>query len=310
MSQITRIRTILIALVLAALCFTSAACDTMAKRTLIAREGKGYLERVGSQLVLHIKGSPAEMGHQQGVLLRDHIKAMLENIRNASKDSLGAAADLSNLMFDSVWSQEVKYIPARYVEEMRAVADGAGVDFNILRRANTIPEFFHCSGFAVFGKATTDGTLYHGRILDYGVEVGLQDHPVVIIAEPDGYCPFVNVSYAGFIGSVTGMNLNQLAFGEMGGGGQGKWDGTPMSFLMRRGLEEAKTLDQAKAIFSDSKRTCEYYYVISDAKIPGAVGVSATPEHIEFVGPNEAKGPLNVPIQDVVALSRGSVTHC
>ena len=46
--------------------------------------------------------------------------------------------------------------------------------------------------------------------------------------EREGARRIVNVSYAGFIGSVTGMNEKQVAIGEMGGGGQGKWDGTPM----------------------------------------------------------------------------------
>lgn len=57
----------------------------------------------------------------------------------------------------------------------------------------------------------------------------LQDHAVLMIVEPEGQLPFVNVSYAGFIGSVTGMNLEQLSTGEMGGGGVGQWDGIPMS---------------------------------------------------------------------------------
>jgi hypothetical protein len=51
--------------------------------------------------------------------------------------------------------------------------------------------------------ATADGTLYHGRVLDYGVDLRLQEHAVLIVAEPTGGIPFVNVSYAGFIGSTA-----------------------------------------------------------------------------------------------------------
>ncbi|HET6879178.1 MAG TPA: hypothetical protein VFI31_03420, partial [Pirellulales bacterium] len=59
----------------------------------------------------------------------------------------------------------------------------------------------------------------------------------------------VNVTYSGFIGSVTGMNAEHVSVGEMGGGGRGHWGGTPMAFLVRRVLEEAETLDEAVAIF-------------------------------------------------------------
>lgn len=303
MRRISRIL-IIIALML---CTAAAFCGSMQQRTLIAREGNGYLERVGeTQLVLHVKGTPREMGYQHGVLLKDHIRQMVETLHSKIAE-MSDVPDIgtANMMFDTVWRKQLPYMPQRFIDEMKGLAEGCGLPFNEIRRANTIPEFFHCSGFAVFGGATVDGTLYHGRVLDYGVSLGYQDHAVVTIAEPDGYIPFVTVGYSGFIGSVTGMNLHGVAFGEMGGKGQGKWDGAPMSFLMRRGMEEAETLDEAKSIFRDTKRTCEYFYVISDSKIPSAVGVSAVPEKIDFVGPNESMEPLNTPIKDAVVLSTG-----
>ena len=107
--------------------------------------------------------------------------------------------------------------------------------------ANFIPELFHCSGFALSGSATKDGTLYHGRILDYGCDWRLQEHAVLTVAEPRGKIPFVNVTYAGFVGSVTGMNAERISIGEMGGRGMGHWDGVPMAFLVRMVLEEADT---------------------------------------------------------------------
>ncbi len=116
-----------------------------------------------------------------------------------------------------------------------------GMDVQDIIIANFIPELFHCSGFAISGSATKDGTLYHGRILDYGCDWRLQEHAVLTVAEPRGKIPFVNVTYAGFIGSVTGMNAERVSIGEMGGKGMGHWDGMPMAFLVRTVLEEADT---------------------------------------------------------------------
>ena len=163
---------------------------------------------------------------------------------------------------------------------MRGIADGAGMDVQDIIIANFIPELFHCSGFALSGSATKDGTLYHGRILDYGCDWRLQEHAVLTVAEPRGKIPFVNVTYAGFVGSVTGMNAERVSIGEMGGRGMGHWDGVPMAFLVRMVLEEADTLDRGIAIFRDHPRTCEYYFVIADGKTGKAVGMEASLERL------------------------------
>ena len=74
------------------------------------------------------------------------------------------------------------------------------------RLANFFPELFHCSGFSLMGKAVADGHIYHGRVLDYMRGVGLEQNAVVIVHQPDIGHAWVNVSYAGFVGSVTAMN--------------------------------------------------------------------------------------------------------
>jgi isopenicillin-N N-acyltransferase like protein len=127
-----------------------------------------------------------------------------------------------------------------------------------------------------------------------------------MVAEPEGRVPFVNVTYAGFIGSVTGMNAEHVSVGEMGGGGRGHWDGTPMALLVRRVLEEAKTLDDAVAIFRDTPRTCEYYYVVADGDEKNAVGLAARWDTFEVVRPGEAHPRLPEPTADTVLLSAGN----
>ena len=128
---------------------------------------------------------------------------------------------------------------------------------------------------------------------------------MLIVAEPEGGVPFVNVTYAGFIGSVTGMNREQVAIGEMGGGGLGHWDGVPMAFLVREVLERAKNLEQAISIFRDSPRTCQYFYVISDGKTSEAVGMEASWNQFAVIRPGEEHALLPKPIKDAVLLSAG-----
>ena len=193
----------------------------------------------------------------------------------------------------------------RYLREMDALADAAGMPHEEIRLANFFPELFHCSGFALFGKATIGGKLYHGRILDYIRGLGLEQSATVTVFQPDQGNAWVNIGYAGFIGSVTAMNEKHLAIGEMGGRGEGHWDGKPMAQLVREVMEKANTMDEALDIMRKGPRTCEYYYVLSDAKTKRAVGIAATPEKFETIWPGEGHPLLPHPVPDTVLLSAG-----
>ena len=91
----------------------------------------------------------------------------------------------------------------------------------------------------------------------------------------------------------------------MGGRGEGHWDGKPMAQLVREVMEKASTLDQAVEIMRQGPRTCEYYYVLSDAKSKTAVGLAATPAALEIVKPGEGHPRLPHPIKDAILMSAG-----
>lgn len=287
--------------------FSLAAHSAQAE--VIARSGQGFLEQIDGYRVLHVKGTPYELGFQHGALLKEHIRESMHYLfdvkaKNAKLEFFGLKLEPKQLI-SMIVGVERQHIPERFLEEMEGLAAGAECDVEDVIAANFIPELFHCSGFALMNSATKDGTLYHGRILDYSTDWKLQEHAVLIVAEPEGRIPFANVTYAGFIGSVTGMNAEHVSVGEMGGRGLGHWDGTPMAFLVRRVLEEARSLDEAVAVFRDSKRTCEYYYVVADGNDNQAVGLAAHWNAFEIVKPGEAHPRLPEPTEDTVLLSAG-----
>ncbi|MBM4080776.1 MAG: hypothetical protein FJ278_13815, partial [Planctomycetes bacterium] len=265
----------------------------------ITREGRGWLEVKDGRRVLHLKGTPYEIGYQHGKLLAPNIKRMAERLVYG----VGLLYSLEKGEWfvreaEKLVERQRPHIPPEYFEEMKGLAEGAGVPLALIQAANIFPEFFHCSGVALFGKATKGGTLLHARVLDYMTEVGLQDEAVLMAVEREGARRCVNVSYAGFIGSVTGMNEKQVAIGEMGGRGEGQWDGTPMSFLVRGALENCDTLEQALDYMRSRKRTCEYYYVISDGKSKSARGVAATSGQFEVIAPGQHHPRLPDPVGD------------
>jgi hypothetical protein len=281
-----------------------------ARAETLARCGKGWLERIDGYLVLHVRGSAYEMGYQHGALLRQHVQDNLHYLLKAKGDTtlveLGPLKLKPRQLIETILQVQERFVPPAFFEELRGLSDASGVTLADARLGNLIPEAFHCSGFAVMNSATQDGTLYHGRVLDYAIDWKLQEHAVLIVAEPDGGIPFINVTYAGFIGSVTGMNARHVSIGEMGGSGLGHWEGVPMAVLVRQVLEKAEDLAAAIRVFRDQPRTCQYYYVIADAKTNRAVGMEASWNRFELIQPGVSHPMLPQAVPDAVLLSAGS----
>src|SRR5262249_18703477 len=152
--------------------------------------------------VLFLKGTPEEMGRQHGRLLKKEIHDLVDRILYGV--GVGSSFEKGSWFFGEIEAAQKRLAPfmeERYFEEMDSLADAGGFPREEVRLANFFPELFHCSGFAVFGKATGDGSMYHGRILDYLRGLGLEQNAVVMVLQPDKGNAWVNIGYAGCIGS-------------------------------------------------------------------------------------------------------------
>ena len=255
---------------------------------------------------MFLKGTPEEMGRQQGELLRAQVRDLVSKIVYGV--GVASSFEKGRWFFGEIEACQARiepFIEERYLREMDALAAAAGLHPQEARLANFFPELFHCSGFAVWGDATVDGRLYHGRVLDYLRGVGLEPNAVITVHQPDEGNAWVNIGYAGFVGSVTAMNEKRISLGEMGGRGEGAWDGKPMAQLVREVMEKADSLDAGLEIMRRSPRTCEYYYVLADGNQRRAVGIAATPDSFEVVEAGQAHPRLPHAVPDAVLLSAG-----
>lgn len=275
-------------------------------RRWVAAEGKGHLEIIDGTRVIFLEGTPEEMGAQQGSLLKKPIRDLVEKVLYGV--GVGSSFEKGRWFFGEIEDAQARlnpFIDPRVLREMDAIAQVAKLDREEMRLANFFPELFHCSGFAVYGNATVGGRLYHGRVLDYLRGVGLEQNAVVMVYKPDQGHAWVNIGYAGFIGSVTAMNEKKISIGEMGGRGEGNWDGKPMAQLVREVMEKASSLEEAIAIMKAGPRTCEYYYVIADGNTRRAVGIAATATTFETIDPGQSHPRLPHAVKDAVLMSAG-----
>ncbi|MDD3586796.1 MAG: C45 family autoproteolytic acyltransferase/hydrolase [Thermoguttaceae bacterium] len=285
--------------------------------TTVRQVPHGMLCRLdGTRNVLLLKGTPSEMGTAHGQLMKKELYAMYERIALVAA---GYAFTQSDWFFDriaEIQKRSSPFIPERFRDEMTSLAIAAGLTPEQVYQINAFPELFHCSGLAVCGKASSGRQVLHVRVLDYMRGIGLQKYATLIVSMPTGTVTdsngktkklnaWLSVSYPGFIGSVTAMNEKGLAMGEMGGRGEGKWDGLPMSFLFRRIMEECSTTDEAIALMKAVPLTCDYYYILSDAdgSLAAIEAIAGAKEPVRVMRPGESDKRLPGALDDVVYIS-------
>ncbi|MFH1267052.1 MAG: C45 family peptidase [Planctomycetota bacterium] len=272
---------------------------------LVARDpaGHGLVCRSQGKTFLLVSGTPREMGAAHGTLMRENTRKLVQRVLYlvGGADSIQSGVWFLDRMAE-IDRRTLPHVPERFLAECDALAEAAGVSLRDGRYANLFPERFHCSGVAVRGKATTDGSVLHARVLDYMRDIHLQDCAAVVVFMPEGGNAWMSLGYSGFVGTVTAMNEKGLAIGEMGGGGVGDWDGVPMSYLLRDVMERASTVEEGLEILRNSPRTCEYYYVLSD-KSRFIAGVHADARQLTVLHPGRQHPDLPFVPEDTVLIS-------
>ena len=281
----------------------ASAFAQMPALTITTRDsaGHGMLCMAGKKRVLIVEGTPEQMGAAHGRLVAE----MLPHVTPETMALVGAGYTIQKGVWfydkiDEIYRKSSPHTPPRFIAECNAIADASGVSRRDVICANFFPELFHCSGVAVRNTATVGGQVIHARVLDYMRDINLQKYTLVQVFIPnDGYA-WISLGFAGIIGSVTAMNEHGLAIGEMGGKSDESWDGMPMTFLMREIAERTKNVNEAVALMKRVPRTCEYYYVISDAQ-KDMVALRACPEELMVLQPGEQHELLpKVPVDTVL----------
>ena len=265
--------------------------------------------------VVTLRGSPYEIGYQHGALLRDDVRAAIADVlafarrRYVPVPLLGPW--LTDRVLDAIVAMERPFIPQDALVELRGVADGSGVRLRDLLRLHAFADASSsgCSSFVAFGRATSDGRLYHSRNLDWNIRAGIQRHAVIFVVHPAGRDKrsFISVGYAGFIGVLTGINSRGISVTQIGAKSADRtFRGLPMPFLLRQVLERSASLDEAVAIVRDARRTVGYHYVFADAKRKLAIVLETTRTLCAVFTPNdprETSVPYALAVPD--ALFRG-----
>jgi hypothetical protein len=251
----------------------------------------GWLEEREGVKILHLNGSYYEMGYQHGFLLSDEIGEVLRAQLVALEDmgfSFERILDVWNIMDD--------YLPVEYIDEMRGMADGAGMSFEEIVVLNLISAVFNlaigdaCCEISLWGDATVDGKLLHVRSWDWNLNIidpetgtHLQENTVIIIRNPTvGYASVIP-DFAGAISVWHGINEKGIVVGE---NSCMTWDithhGISQCFRMRMAIDRSASGEEAINILT-SNRTCGTNFILSDANVPIGYALDQT-ANFSYVG--------------------------
>ena len=260
--------------------WVGAAC---ARARAAGRNVRGSLKKMDGYWVLHVAGTPEQMGEQHGRLLRAQI-------RRASKALIRESYPGASYkrLIDGTKVME-KHQPEAFRRELKALTKAAGIDYwdgvamqlfgDVDRGQPFVWDFeddagFKCTSYAVFGPATKARELIAGRNLDfYDAGIGLYG-AILMHAKPDKGYAFVTVTWSGIINGWTLMNEKGLVTANNSAyGGNNSLEGISTCFMLREVAQRAATVNEGIAIVKKGPRACGTNMLIAGGNPPDAVMV-------------------------------------
>ena len=239
---------------------------------------------------VRVEGGPRDRGRQYGESARELVQRSVEAYE-------GLFAHYAGWDWPTVSEHALRYVAPveavwpQYVEEIRGIAEGAGVAFADVMSINTRTEVLfaakaahagngaaalppECSAFAALPEASADGGTLIGQNWDWLLHSA--DNCVLLEVRQDGAPDFVTVVEAGLL-AKTGMNSSGLGLctnALVSGADRGE-PGIPYHVVLRAILD-AETMSDALIALQQGVRSSSATYMIghSDGL---AVTVEAAP---------------------------------
>jgi hypothetical protein len=226
----------------------------------------GILKRQGQVWVMQLSGTPKQRGKAAGALVGEQIRWVLPRYLKATLGSKEVSAQVRGLLH-----KIAAKIPEKHMEQIKALADSAGVDPDGLLVANLAPDLFAamaCSCLAV----SKEGSVLFARNLDWHGGDALAELGLVVV-ESGGGLRFASITWPGLVGVATGINEKGLAAADLVvlGRGGGNRPGVPVFFALRTLLENCAAVEEAAERLKKTQRTVLQNYMLADSKTAAAL---------------------------------------
>ena len=239
----------------------------------------GSLEIRDGFYVLHLWGSPQEMGRAHGTLLKNQISELIQKyLYEGVLNDFGIPWPflvLEAKKFEAALPQDFK-------TELHAIAEGAGISYDEILVGQLIVDLaaYGSTSFVAKGGATAAEAVIQGSNIEWtDYNNSLRDNLVIIYYEPDEGNKFVSLSYAGGAGVLIGMNEKQIASSITVIDAGYNPPGLAAAANLRRMLQYGDNLDQAAASLIADDRTRGYTVPLSCGSPEGILVMELSPYH-------------------------------
>jgi len=215
-----------------------------------------------------VGGTPYQMGWHLGRLMQAEIQAFVPPVLAGFMAELRVPAE----QLDLIWSTTAAFTDDRFEQELLGVAAGGGLPLRSLQHAHTLPLLmpYSCSSIAAWGDATEDGHLYQTRNLDWSLQAGAHEFPVIVLYLPSAGTPHVHPTFAGIIGANCGLNASGIVLAEMGDSPRGEMPyathAPHFTTWFRTLLYDAANLTETLDTFLALPQTKRYHFVFGDGR--------------------------------------------
>ncbi|MAT16665.1 MAG: hypothetical protein CMJ46_15505 [Planctomyces sp.] len=198
--------------------------------------------------LIHLSGTPFEMGYQQGQQLKGEIRQLLRRYTNLAGTRWSHLFDVGGLV-----EQAHRLFTPAALEEVQGMASGAEVSYNGLL-AHNIRLFLDAGQggltAAVTAHANPDTGLLHAANEDVRNALPLNDclQRVVQVRKPASGNSYLTFTVPGQVGCLTGINAAGLAISMtclVDMDGSGNPDGQLQTMLVQNLLANASDIDSA-----------------------------------------------------------------
>jgi isopenicillin-N N-acyltransferase-like protein len=176
--------------------------------------------------LIEVSGPPRERGRQYGAAAADRIRRGVEHYTEQLRGMTLSDADIRELVHE--YLPTIEAFDASYVEEMRGIAEGAGIQLEPIALLNARTEILQlgrrratarkatarpddpdgCTGAVLLPEATRDGVLIHGQNWDWKAEC--VETAVVLKVRRENGPDFLTFTEAGGL-ARAGFNANGIA---------------------------------------------------------------------------------------------------
>ncbi len=255
---------------------------------------------------LYVEGQPFDRGAVNGKLTKELIQLQEDYFSDQINRMIPSKFYRYFLKYVVGWFNRDldKYVTEEDKEEIYGISLSASEKYNYIGSSYQRILNYHaahdighalqnlalvgCTSFGTWGSRSADGTMIIGRNFDFYVGDHFSENKIVAFERPARGYKFMSVTWAGFIGVVSGMNEKGLtvtinaAKSDIPSG-----SATPVSLVAREILQYARNIPEAMAIAKKRKMFVSESFLIGSAEEGKAVIIEKTPDSVGMYDPGK-----------------------